>query len=296
MHVVIYGQRATDGHIATMGLLLEALRKRDMTYSIYRGYKRQLEEQGMHLPDQTPLWSQPSEIESGEGVCMVTLGGDGTILAGVTHVARKGIPILGINLGRLGFLASTDARKIDLSIDALYNGLYRIEERTMLSLESNPDVFGDANFALNDFTLHKRDTSSMITIHTYVNGEFLNSYWADGLIVSSPTGSTGYSLSCGGPIIFPQSGNFVITPVAPHNLNVRPAVISDESVISFEIEGRSANYLCTLDSRFETITSNHQLAIRKCDFKAKIIMPENITFLQTLQTKLNWGTDPRNPS
>jgi NAD+ kinase len=172
--------------------------------------------------------------------------------------------------------------------------MYTVESRVMLYLETDRDIFGDMRYALNDFTLHKRDTSSMITIHTFINGDFLTSYWADGLIISTPTGSTGYSLSCGGPIVFPNSGNFVITPVAPHNLNVRPIVISDASVISFEIEGRSTNFLCTLDSRYETVTAEYQLAVRKCDFKTKLIQLDNFSFLKTIHEKLTWGKDTRN--
>ncbi len=172
--------------------------------------------------------------------------------------------------------------------------MYSIDSRSLLYLESNLPLFKETPFALNDFTILKRDTSSMITIHTYVNGSYLNSYWADGLIVATPTGSTGYSLSCGGPIIFPGSGNFTITPVAPHNLNVRPIVLSDESVISFEIEGRNENYLCTLDSRFEMITAAHQLAIRKNDYDVKLVNLQDTNFQDTLHLKLNWGKDMRN--
>ena len=164
----------------------------------------------------------------------------------------------------------------------------------MLFLESNQPIFDNVRFALNDFTILKRDTSSMITIHTYINGAYLNSYWADGIIVSTPTGSSGYSLSCGGPVIFPQSGNFVITPVAPHNLNVRPVVISDDSIISFEIEGRTDNFLCTLDSRHEMVTSNHQLAVRRNKFPAYLAHLPDIGFLDTLRDKLSWGIDTRN--
>lgn len=164
----------------------------------------------------------------------------------------------------------------------------------MIYLESNLPLFGNLRFALNDCTLLKRDTSSMITLHTFINGAYLNSYWADGIIVATPTGSTGYSLSCGGPIVFPNSGNFVLTPVAPHNLNVRPVVISDDSVISFEIEGRAENFLCTLDSRFEPITSAHQLAVRKNDFKIRLVTLQDIGFMDTIRNKLAWGTDSRN--
>ncbi len=225
---------------------------------------------------------------------IITLGGDGTILAATSLIRDLAIPMLGINLGRLGFLAGVERRQIEDAISHFLKGNFRVERRTMLYLESNFPLFKDEPFALNDFTLHKRDTSSMITIKTYINGDQLNSYWSDGLIVATPTGSTAYSLSCGGPIIFPGSGNFVITPVAPHNLNVRPIVISDSAVISFEIEGRSENFLCTLDSRFETITMKHQLAVRKCEFDTRLIQINDNTFLKTLRNKISWGDDNRN--
>ena len=172
--------------------------------------------------------------------------------------------------------------------------MYSLEERGSIYLESNFPLFDETPFALNDCTLLKRDTSSMITVHTYINGAYLNSYWADGIIVATPTGSTGYSLSCGGPVIFPDSGNFVITPVAPHNLNVRPIVISDDSIVSFEIEGRAENFLCTLDSRFEMVTAAHQLAVRKNDFKLKLVQLYDVGFLETIRNKLAWGVDTRN--
>jgi NAD+ kinase len=225
---------------------------------------------------------------------VITFGGDGTILNAVAEVRDADVPILGINLGRLGFLASIEKEKIKEAINLLKTGRYSLSERTLLQMESNHPMFGNIPFALNDCTLLKRDTSSMIVIHTYINGAYLNSYWADGLIVSTPTGSTGYSLSCGGPIIFPNSGNFVITPVAPHNLNVRPIVISDSSIISFEVEGRAENFLCTLDSRFETITSDFQLAVRKCDFNINLIQLHGWSFMHTIREKLMWGNDTRN--
>ena len=234
------------------------------------------------------------ELEASNVDFVITLGGDGTILGATTLIQDLSLPILGINLGRLGFLAGVERHQINYALTNFLKGNYRVERRKMLHLESNYPLFGDTPFALNDFTLHKRDTSSMITVKTYINGDHLNSYWCDGLIVATPTGSTAYSLSCGGPIIFPGSGNFVITPVAPHNLNVRPIVISDNSVISFEIEGRSENFLCTLDSRFETITMKHQLAVRRCDFDTHIIQINDHTFLKTLRSKISWGDDNRN--
>lgn len=225
---------------------------------------------------------------------VVVLGGDGTMLSCVTLIRDSGVPMLGINLGRMGFLSTTDKQQVRDAIDKLVHNRFVIIERVMLYMESNPPLFGEMPYALNDCTLLKRDTSSMITIHTYLNGDYLNSYWADGLIIATPTGSTGYSLSCGGPVVFPGSGNFVITPVAPHNLNVRPIVISDESVISFEIEGRAENFICSLDSRFELINAHHQIALRKNDFKTRLVQLQDVTFLNTIREKLGWGEDVRN--
>ena len=225
---------------------------------------------------------------------VITLGGDGTILQAISRIGDSCTPIVGVNLGRLGFLASIDSEHLVTAIDALIEGRYVIRDRRMLHLESNLPLFDKAPFALNDFTLHKRDTSSMITINTYVNGEFLMAYWADGLIVSTPTGSTGYSLSCGGPIIMPNSGNIVITPVAPHNLNVRPIILSDTSVISFDIEARSNAFMCSMDSRFEVISQAHQLAIRTGDFPTRLVNLKDYSYLGNIRKKMGWGLDARN--
>jgi NAD+ kinase len=201
---------------------------------------------------------------------------------------------LGINTGRLGFLANVNAHDYDMAIESLIKGHYSLDNRTLLRIESEGTLFGETPYALNELTLHKKDSSSMITIHAYLNGEYLNSYWADGLIISTPTGSTGYSLSCGGPIIVPQSESFVITPIAPHNLNVRPIVVSDKNIISIEIEGRNKHYLATVDSRSFTIDAKTQLAIRKEDFTLKLVKLNNKNFLDTLREKLAWGLDSRN--
>lgn len=224
----------------------------------------------------------------------LSIGGDGTLLDSVSLIGSKEIPILGLNTGRLGFLATVATDKIEESIVNLVSGNYQIESRTLLSLESNRKLFHGVNFALNEFTIHKRDTSSMITVHTYIDGKYLNSYWADGLIVSTPTGSTGYSLSCGGPLITPGAKNFVLTPVSPHNLNVRPIIVSDESVISFEIEGRTDKFLISLDSRSTAISSDLKLSVKKEKFSAKLVKLPNDHFFDTLRQKLNWGFDMRN--
>jgi NAD+ kinase len=226
--------------------------------------------------------------------CMISIGGDGTLLDTLALVKDSGIPVIGINTGRLGYLASIPKENIESAISDLISGHYSIDARSMLHLETNSNIFGDVNYALNELTIHKKDTSSMIIINAFLNGEFLNSYWADGLIISTSTGSTGYSLSCGGPIILPQTGNFVITPIAPHNLNVRPIIVSDKSVISLEVEGRNRHFLATLDSRSVTIDSSVQLAVRKEDFAFHLIRLNSENYLNTLRNKLNWGIDKRN--
>lgn len=225
---------------------------------------------------------------------LFSLGGDGTMLDAVTYVGNTNIPLIGINLGRLGFLAAIPEEEVEDAILSLVRGSYTLEQRTLLHLDSSLPLFDGAPFALNEFTIHRQDTSSMIKIHTYLNGEFLNTYWADGLIVATPTGSTGYSLSCGGPVVFPQTSSFVITPVAPHNLNTRPIVVPDNNVISFEIEGRSEQFLCTLDSRTEIIRNNVQLAVKKENFLVSLVRPDEHNFLKTIRQKLYWGIDKRN--
>src|SRR5690349_10093672 len=224
----------------------------------------------------------------------ISIGGDGTLLESLTYIGKSEIPILGINTGRLGFLATISKEETERSLAKLFDGAYSLDKRAVLKLQTNKDVFGKLNFGLNDFSVVKKDTSSMITIHTYIDGEFLNSYWADGIIVSTPTGSTGYSLSCGGPLIFPRSGNFVLTPVSPHNLTVRPIIVSDTSEISFQVDGRSKKFLVTLDSRIATVDNTVKLTIRKADFIVNLIQLEGHHYFKTLRQKLNWGLDIRN--
>lgn len=225
---------------------------------------------------------------------VISVGGDGTLLDAVCYVGAYETPILGINTGRMGFLATIAKDDIAHAIQVLIDKKYSLEDRSLVRLESEPSLFGGVNFGLNEFTIHKRDTSSMITVHTYIDGEYLNSYWADGLIISTPTGSTGYSLSCGGPLISPLAKNFVITPVSPHNLNVRPMVVSDESVISFKIEGRSQKFLVSLDSRSTPIDASVELKIKKESFVTKLVKCHDYSFFDTLRQKLNWGFDMRN--
>jgi NAD+ kinase len=294
MNLAIFGRKLKSEHVSFVETLFSelSLQPHKCLY-IFKDYYETLKDK-VQIKNPFFLFSSYEELKKLNIDFCITLGGDGTILEAVTYIRDTAIPILGINLGRLGFLAMFEKKRIAESIVALDTNCYATESRTLLQLESSDQIFGELNFALNDFTLLKRDTSSMVIIHTYVNGEFLNSYWADGIIVATPTGSTGYSLSCGGPVIFPKSSNFIITPVAPHNLNVRPIVLSDDVVISFEIQGRTTNYLCTLDSRYQTIKASTQLAIRKCPFVVHILRPNDRNFLYTIREKLHWGIDSRN--
>lgn len=287
MRVAIYGKKYKEEHKEYLECLLNKLNSMGYQIFMFEDYANQTKKD-------YPVYSTHDDLKNIDANLMVTLGGDGTIL-GVTSLIRDiYLPILGINLGRLGFLASTEKNKIEIALDAWAANNYRIEERSMISVSSNIPIFEDNNIALNDFTLLKRDTSSMIKVHSYINGEFLNSYWADGLIVATPTGSTGYSLSCGGPIIFPTSGNFAITPVAPHNLNVRPIVVPDDSIIKFNIEGRSEHFLCTMDSRFETVTEEHEITVKRSKLTTKLVFLPEIEFMNTIRQKLSWGFDKRN--
>lgn len=225
---------------------------------------------------------------------IISIGGDGTLLDTITLLKNQEIPVLGINTGRLGFLANAAFENFDTIASNIMQQRYVLEKRTLIEFKSNTDLFGTDIWALNDFVIHKKESSSMITIHTFLNGEFLNTYWADGLIVSTPTGSTGYSLSCGGPIIFPDSSNFVITPIAPHNLNVRPIVVSDDDVISFEVEGRVNSFLASLDSRSVPFESHIEMAVKRASHSFVLLRFSEDNFLNTLRNKLSWGNDTRN--
>ncbi|MEM9544799.1 MAG: NAD kinase [Bacteroidota bacterium] len=293
MKFFIYSKLLKEADIPYVQDLLNVMSEQNIQFALFDDYAQQLRGQGL-INDSVPKLNSHDDLKAFSPDLVMTLGGDGTILSAIELVRNSGVPIMGVNLGRLGFLSSIEKTKIKEVVEAVVAGDYYEEPRSLLQLECNLSLFNSLPYALNDFTLHKRDTSSMVTIHTYVNDKFLNSYWADGIVVSTATGSTGYSLSCGGPIIFPTSGNIVITPVAPHNLNVRPIVLSSKSKISFEIEGRSENFLCTLDSRYETITSEHKITIQKADFTINLAHPNDVTFMKTIRGKLMWGLDRRN--
>ena len=227
---------------------------------------------------------------------LISIGGDGTILRAVTLVRNSGVPILGINAGRLGFLATVQKENIAAFMQFVIDKKYTISKRTLLSLSCTPEneSLVDINFAMNEISVSRKDSTSMITVETYLNDEFLNSYWADGLIIATPTGSTGYNLSCGGPILTPDVKSLVITPIAPHNLNARPLVVPDETVIRLKVSGRENQYLVSLDSRIASVKNESILTIKKTPFQINMVEIPEETFLKTLRTKLLWGEDRRN--
>ena len=292
MKAAIYSRGIENGQQTDLQLFFDELVKLNIEPVIFLHLFEQLKET-IQLPSSAISFSL-SEHLTEDIECIISLGGDGTLLDTVTLIRDKNIPIMGVNFGRLGFLASIGREEIKIALKAIAKRTYIVDKRTMIHLDASIPLFGNVPYGLNEFSIHKRDTASMIKIHTYLNGEFLNTYWADGLIVATPTGSTGYSLSCNGPIVFPDSANFVITPVAPHNLNVRSIIVPDDNIISFEIESRSDEIICALDSRRELVSKNVQLAVKKESFLLSLIRLSENSFLQTLHTKMTWGLDKRN--
>ena len=292
MLVALYNRTFDEQDVPVLRRILELLEQHKLQLVFYKEFYERLE---AFIPFAgTPRLFTGKKDLPVQTDMLFSLGGDGTMLDSVCFVGNSNIPLIGVNLGRLGFLAAIPEEEVGEAILSLVRGSYTLEKRTLLHLDSSIPLFNGSPFALNEFTIHRQDTSSMIKIHTYLNGEFLNTYWADGLIVATPTGSTGYSLSCGGPVVFPQTSSFVITPVAPHNLNTRPIVVPDDNVISFEIEGRTEHFLCTLDSRTEMIRSTVQLAVKRESFLVSLVRPDEHNFLNTIRQKLYWGIDKRN--
>ncbi|MBI4930678.1 MAG: NAD kinase [Bacteroidetes bacterium] len=292
MTVAIYARpHSTNASAEALQTLYRQLKKNGIEVIIYEPF---IKEAGKKIKLKTKNTFTKHKDIKGKVKFLFSIGGDGTLLETLTLVRDSEIPVMGINTGRLGFLSSISADEIEIALDAVLKGKYSVDKRTLLELDVKGKLFGDCKFALNEISVQKTDSSSMVTIHASLNGKFLNSYWADGLIVATPTGSTAYSLSCGGPIIMPDSDNFIITPVAPHNLNVRPVIISSNDVIELEVEGRIPNFLLSLDSRSENIQSFGKLKIKKADFYFSIVKLDNHDFLSTLRNKLMWGADRRN--
>lgn len=292
MLVALYNRTFEEKDISTLQHIVKMLEDHNIQLIFFKEFYERLQPH-VNLKTTPRLFTSKADLPLHTDM-LFSLGGDGTLLDTICYVGNTNIPLIGINLGRLGFLAAIPEEEVDAAILSLVRGSYTLEKRSLIHLDSSIPLFDGLPFALNEFTLHRKDSSSMVKIHTYLNGEFLNTYWADGLIVATPTGSTGYSLSCGGPVVFPQTSSFVITPVAPHNLNTRSIVVPDDNVISFEIEGRAEQFLCTLDSRTETITSSIQLAVKKETFTISLVRPDEHNFLKTIRQKLYWGIDRRN--
>jgi NAD+ kinase len=292
MKVAIYGQNyVKDSTQSALKILIEVLLKYEVKILVEADFfDQQLEE-----IRNNPFLKTFSELDKSYDL-LVSIGGDGTILRAITHVRDTGIPIVGINTGRLGFLATIQTEEIEDAIAQIFNGDYKISERTLLHVTTQPDnnSIGDTNYALNEIALSRKNTTSMITVETHLDGEYLTSYWADGLILSTPTGSTGYSLSCGGPVITPEANNFALTPIAPHNLSARPLIIPDKTIVTFKVDGREDQFLMSLDSRIVTLPNTTTVTIKKADFAIKMVERLNETFLDTLRKKLLWGEDRRN--
>ena len=291
MKVAIHGKVFPQNTIPVIEHTLNLLKQKGFEFLLSNIFYDQVSENGIDLSG-CGMYNPGSSFDDFDFV--ISIGGDGTLLETITHVGQSETPVLGVNTGRLGFLATTHEEMISGALDQIEQQNYEIDSRMLLKVESSEDIFADLNYGLNECAVLKQDTSSMITVHTYINGDFLNSYWADGLIISTPTGSTGYSLSCGGPVVMPHSNNMILTPVSPHNLNVRPLVVSDTCTITLEVESRSNYFMVSLDSRSNILKTGLQLKVSKESFSARLIKFEGYTFVNTLRKKLNWGLDVRN--
>ena len=293
MLAAVHGRPFSSDNFPFVELIWKKLKSAGFQIAVSRTFKEFITE--------TRLGSLPVDVVYTDHIdfplsdVMISLGGDGSLLESVTFVGPKETPVLGINMGRLGFLAYTRREEIEKAIEDLTSGNYKVKDRSLVRIDGVDDtLFSGLNFGLNECTFMKRDSTSMVVVHTYLNGQFLNSYWADGLVISTPTGSTAYSLSCGGPLVMPDTHNFIITPVSPHNLNVRPMLVPDDCTLSFEIEGRAKDFLVSLDARSRLVTPNTKFIVRKEDFVVKFIELPEYDFLKTLRDKLNWGLDYRN--
>ncbi len=292
MTIGLYGIEFYYNYLSYYQQIIDRFHREKIPVYIYSELYKHL---SSHLQFETKpkIFSNHAEVKENVSI-LFSIGGDGCFLSSVTFVRDSSIPILGINLGNLGFLSSIAKTEIDNAISSVIANNYILDKRTLIQLHTQENHFADMNFALNEFTVVKKDNLSMINIHVYVNDVFLNTYWADGLIVSTPTGSTGYSLSCSGPIVAPGSKVFLLTPIATHNLTVRPVVIPDNSIIKLRVSGRNKQFLGGLDSRFETIGAETELILSKAEFKVNLIQVSTASFFNTIREKLNWGIDKRN--
>lgn len=292
MKIAVYGQNyAKESNQEAFNFLLTILLEHNVDVFVESGF----------LSKQTDSIQENSSVNLFNTLddsfsLLISIGGDGTILRAITFVRDLGIPIVGINTGRLGFLATIQTDEISNALNEIFKGAYKISERSLLSVTTSPvnEDIENTNFALNEIAISRKNTTSMITVETHLNDEYLTSYWADGLILSTPTGSTGYSLSCGGPVITPDANNFVLTPIAPHNLSARPLIIPDNTSVKLKVDGREDQFLLSLDSRIITLPNSTKVIIKKADFVIRMVELIDESFLDTLRKKLLWGEDHRN--
>lgn len=296
MRIALFGRAPKTQNLPYIEVVMEKLIEEGVQIGVYRPLRdavQQMKEEDFAELEYV-VYDNEEELDNFDPDFLISLGGDGTILDATVLIQSKDIPILGINMGRLGFLANVAKGNIESSLDALFTGRFQLDFRSLLQVRTSCGKLMKPNFALNEITLARKESTSMITVHTYLNGNYLNSYWADGLIVSTPTGSTGYSLSCGGPIIMPNSDNFVLTPIAPHNLTMRPFVINDSNTLRMQVESRENEFLASLDSRIHSFTTATELLIQKADFRIALVQTELQDFPSTMRNKLSWGRDHRN--
>ena len=291
MKVALFGRVCAEDRNNYLQLLINKIQNVGIEVVVWEDFFNCISDK-INISENTSTFHKQSDI-SGKVDYLISVGGDGTMLDAVTFIGDSGVPVMGINLGRMGFLSSIHKEEIDEAITALLNGQIRIEKRSLLRLETKERLFGEFNYALNELTVNKKDTGSMILVYVYVNNTLLNAYWGDGIIIATPTGSTAYSLSCNGPIIAPDSENFVITPIATHNLTVRPVVIPDSCEIKVRVEGRMSQFLVGLDSRYETIDASTEMTITKESFQINLVQRPNDNFFTTIRQKLMWGKDIR---
>lgn len=292
MKIAVYGKSISAESKQYVEDLHQELTEAGVEISVFKRLNRFIEEH-CDIDISLDSFSSYEELMSFGPDFLITMGGDGTILDAVTYVRDSGIPVLGVNTGRLGFLSNVSKENIKEAVRALVRGDYSIDSRNLLDLQCD-SLDLELNFALNEVTVSRKDTTAMVTVHTWIDGRYLNSYWADGLIIATPTGSTGYSLSCGGPIIMPGSESFVITPIAPHNLNVRPFVIPNDMEIKLKVEGRERQFLVSLDSRIYSLDTGSELKIKLQNFQINMVKTDIQEFADTLRNKLLWGLDRRN--
>ena len=292
MVIAIFGRAVSLENLKYVQRVVDKLILKQCRLTVYRPFFEMLQDQ-IKFPAEVEYFTAYEDI-AGKVDFLFSIGGDGSILDAMTMVRDSGIPIMGINIGRLGFLSSIAKDEILPAIDKVLDKDYQVDSRTLVKLSQPEDLFGEMNYALNEMTITRKDTTSLIVLHVYIDDMFMNSYWADGLIIATPTGSTAYSLSSGGPILTPGSENFVLTPIAPHNLTVRPVVIPDKSKIRIIVEGREDQFLVSLDSRRAIIYSNFELIVEKADFEVNIVQMKGKDFFMKIREKLKWGLDARN--